>query len=29
MIGSDEVTVTGRRKDGRRVPILVGGAWQI
>jgi aminopeptidase len=29
MIGSDEVTVTGRRKDGGRVPILVGGAWQI
>src|SRR5438067_4235151 len=29
MIGSDEVTVTGKRKDGGRVPLLVGGAWQI
>jgi aminopeptidase len=29
MIGSDEVTVTGKRKDGGSVPILVGGAWQI
>ncbi|HEX3226632.1 MAG TPA: aminopeptidase [Gaiellaceae bacterium] len=29
MIGSDDVTVTGKRKDGGSVPILVGGAWQI
>jgi aminopeptidase len=29
MIGSDEVTVTGRTKSGDDVPILVGGAWQI
>ena len=29
MIGSDDVTVTGRRKDGGDVPILVGGSWQI
>jgi aminopeptidase len=29
MVGSDEVTVTGRTKDGRDVAVLVGGAWQI
>jgi aminopeptidase len=29
MIGSDDVTVTGLTRDGRRVPILRGGSWQI
>ncbi len=29
MVGSDEVTVTGIARDGRRVPLLVGGAWQV
>jgi aminopeptidase len=29
MIGSDEVDVTGTTADGRSVPILRGGAWQI
>jgi aminopeptidase len=29
MIGSDEVTVTGRTKDGRDVVVMRGGAWQI
>ena len=29
MIGSDEVAVTGIGRDGGRVPILRGGAWQI
>jgi aminopeptidase len=29
MIGSDEVDVTGRTKDGADVPVLRGGAWQI
>jgi aminopeptidase len=29
MIGSDDVTVTGRTKDGREVTILHRGAWQI
>jgi aminopeptidase len=29
MIGSDEVEVTGRTKDGREVAILSGGAWQL
>jgi len=29
MIGSDEVGVTGITRDGSRVPILRGGAWQI
>jgi len=29
MIGSDEVTVTGRRKSGDSVPILAGGSWQV
>jgi len=29
MIGSDEVEVTGTTKDGREVPLLRGGTWQI
>jgi aminopeptidase len=29
MIGSDEVEVTGTTKDGREVPLLRGGSWQI
>ena len=29
MIGGDDVTVTGRTKDGRDVVVLRGGAWQI
>jgi aminopeptidase len=29
MIGSDEVSVTGTTKSGDRVPILLGGGWQI
>jgi aminopeptidase len=29
MVGSDDVTVTGRTKDGREVPVLVGGDWHI
>jgi aminopeptidase len=29
MVGSDDVTVTGRTKTGTEVPLLVGGAWQI
>ncbi|MBV9819777.1 MAG: aminopeptidase, partial [Solirubrobacterales bacterium] len=29
MIGGDEVTVTGFRRDGQAVPLLRGGAWQI
>jgi aminopeptidase len=29
MIGSDEVSVTGVRRDGREVPLLRGGRWQI
>jgi aminopeptidase len=29
MIGSDDVDVVGTSKDGREVPILRGGAWQI
>ena len=29
MIGSDDVTVTGTTKQGQRVAILRGGAWQI
>jgi aminopeptidase len=29
MIGSDDVEVTGTTKDGRDVPILRGGSWQI
>jgi aminopeptidase len=29
MIGSDDVTVTGLTRDGRSVPILAGGRWQL
>lgn len=29
MIGSDDLEVTGVTRDGERVPILRGGAWQI
>ena len=29
MIGSDDVTVTGRTKDGRDVTVMRGGAWQV
>jgi aminopeptidase len=29
MIGSDDVSVTGITRDGRRVPVLRGGSWQI
>lgn len=29
MIGSDDVTVTGRTKDGRDVVVMRGGSWQI
>lgn len=29
MIGGDDVIVTGRTKDGREVPVMRGGAWQI
>jgi hypothetical protein len=29
MIGSDEVAVTGITRDGRRIPVLAGGAWQV
>lgn len=29
MIGSDDVTVTGRTKDGRDVVVMRGGAWEI
>ncbi len=29
MIGSDEVAVTGRTGDGREVPLLRGGEWQL
>ena len=29
MIGSDEMKVTGITRDGDRVPLLVGGDWQI
>jgi aminopeptidase len=29
MIGSDEVAVTGLTRDGRSVPILRGGSWQL
>ena len=29
MIGSDDVAVTGRTRDGRDVPLLRGGAWQV
>jgi hypothetical protein len=29
MIGSDDVSVTGTTKSGERVPIMLGGSWQI
>jgi aminopeptidase len=29
MIGGDDVTVTGRTKDGREILVMRGGAWQI
>jgi aminopeptidase len=29
MVGSDEVAVTGITRDGERMPVLRGGAWQI
>jgi aminopeptidase len=29
MIGSDDVAVTGITRDGREVPVLRGGAWQV
>jgi aminopeptidase len=29
MIGGNDVAVTGITRDGERVPVLVGGAWQI
>jgi aminopeptidase len=29
MVGSPEVTVTGITRDGERVPVLLGGSWQI
>ena len=29
MIGSSDVDVTGWTQDGREVPLLRGGAWQI
>jgi aminopeptidase len=29
MIGSDEVAVTGLTRDGREVPVLRGGSWQL
>jgi aminopeptidase len=29
MVGSDEVTVTGLTRDGREVPVLREGAWQL
>jgi aminopeptidase len=29
MIGGDDVAVTGITRDGDRVPVLVGGDWQI
>ena len=29
MVGGDDVSVTGLTKDGREVPILRGGAWQL
>ena len=29
MIGSEEVAVTGVTRDGREVPVLRGGAWQV
>jgi hypothetical protein len=29
MIGSPEVSVTGVTSTGERIPVLLGGAWQI
>ncbi len=29
MVGGDDVDVTGITRDGRRIPVLRGGAWQI
>jgi aminopeptidase len=29
MVGSDDVAVTGRTRDGREVPVLRGGRWQL
>lgn len=29
MIGSDDVSVTGRTRDGEEVPVLRGGCWQL
>ena len=29
MIGGDDVAVTGLIRDGREVPVLQGGSWQI
>ena len=29
MIGSDELAITGITGDGREVPVLRGGAWQL
>jgi aminopeptidase len=29
MIGSDDVAVTGLRRDGSEVPVLRGGSWQV
>jgi aminopeptidase len=29
MVGGDDVSVTGITRDGERVPVLSGGAWQI
>jgi aminopeptidase len=29
MIGSDEVSVTGVTRDGKRTQVLAAGAWQL
>jgi leucyl aminopeptidase (aminopeptidase T) len=29
MIGSDEVEVTGVGARGKRIPLIVGGEWQL
>jgi hypothetical protein len=29
MIGADDVSVTGLTAGGERVPVLVGGDWQL
>ena len=29
MVGGDDVDVTGITRDGKRIPVLRGGAWQI